>query len=90
MTRGFPESEAAIAEQVKEILASKLRKPASSIRLEDDLLLDLGIDSLAMAELTVLLERTIGVRIPGDELIETQTVGDVVRLLTRRNKPVRV
>jgi acyl carrier protein len=85
---GFPQNESAIAKQVIEILAAKLNRPASDIGLDDDLLRDLGIDSLVMAELTVMIEQQVGRKIRGDELIETQTVGDVVRLLTRRTPAV--
>lgn len=82
-TEASSQREAALAEKVIDVFAEKLGKPARTIRLEDDLLLDLGIDSLSMAEMTVLVEQAGGVRIPGDALFDVQTVGDLVRLLAR-------
>jgi acyl carrier protein len=75
--------ESALENKVKEVLAQKLGRSADTIRLEDDLLADLGLDSLALAELSASVEEMAGISLPGDELIETVTVGDLVRLLER-------
>lgn len=83
--KALGQRETAIADQVVAILADKLGKPPASIRLDDDLLLDLGIDSLSMAETTVLAEQVAGARIPASELLDASTVGDLVRLLTRHS-----
>ena len=82
-TEDLSQYDATIAEKVVAALAGKLGKPPQSIRLDDDLIRDLGIDSMSMAEMTVLVEQVAGVRIPGNELLDAQTVGDLVRLLTR-------
>lgn len=79
--------DSALADKVIEVLASKLGKPARSIHLDSDLLLDLEVDSLSMAELTVLVEQVGGVRIPGDALLDARTVGDLVDLLVRHSTP---
>jgi acyl carrier protein len=79
--------DSALAEKVIAVFADKLGKPARTIRLEDDLLIDLGIDSLSMAEMTVLVEQVGGVRIPGDALLEARTVGDLVHLLASHSRP---
>lgn len=79
------QSESTIAEKVVAVLADKLGRPPRSIRLDDDLVRDLGIDSMSMAELTVLTEQAAGVRIPGNELLDAQTVGDLVRLFSRHS-----
>jgi len=76
----FPR-DSALAEKVIGVFAEKLGRPARTIRLEDDLLFDLGIDSLSMAEMTVLVEQVGGVQIPGDALLDARTVGDLVTLL---------
>jgi acyl carrier protein len=86
-TDAIVQRESALADKVIEVFAEKLGKPARTIRLEDDLLLDLGIDSLSMAEMTVLVEQLGGVRIPGDALFDVQTVGDLVRLLVHYSSP---
>jgi acyl carrier protein len=82
-TESTCQPDSALADKVIEVLADKLGKPARTIHLEDDLLLDLGVDSLNMAELTVLVEQVGGVRIPGDALLDARTVGDLVVLLAR-------
>jgi acyl carrier protein len=75
-----------IEQQVKEVLAGNLGKPVSAINLEDDLLLDLGLDSLSLAELTVRVEELAGERFAGEDLIDTNTVGDLVRLVSRKRE----
>lgn len=82
-TESTCQPDSALADKVIEVLADKLGKPARTIHLEDDLLLDLGVDSLNMAEMTVLVEQVGGVRIPGDALLDARTVGDLVVLLAR-------
>ena len=85
-TEALIQTDSTIAAKVVAVLADRLGKHPSSIRLDDDLLLDLGIDSLSMAEMTVLVEQAVGSRIPASELIETSTVGDLVRVLARHSR----
>ena len=59
-TESTCQPDSALADKVIEVLADKLGKPARTIHLEDDLLLDLGVDSLNMAEMTVLVEQVGG------------------------------
>jgi acyl carrier protein len=73
-----------IERQVKEVLAGNLGKPPGAIRLEDDLLVDLGLDSLSLAELTVHIEQLAGGRFAGEDLMDANTVGDLVRLVSRK------
>jgi len=79
-------STAAIEQRVKSVLAKKLNKPSSAISLEDDLLFDLGLDSLSLAELVVRVEEIAGVRIRGDDLFDATTLGDLVDLVTKRSQ----
>ena len=76
--------------QVKSVLAGKLDKPASAIRLDDDLLVDLGLDSLSLAELILRVEEIAGMRIPGNDLLDATTVGDLVDLVAKRLQPQKV
>ena len=76
-----------IEQQVKSVLAGKLDKPASAIRLDDDLLVDLGMDSLSLAELIVRVEEIAGMRIAGNDLLDTTTVGDLVDLVSKHLQP---
>lgn len=84
-TEALGQIESTIADKVVAVFADRLGKHPSSIHLEDDLLLDLGIDSLSMAEMTVLAEQAVGARIPAKELIEANTVGDLVRVLANHS-----
>ena len=81
------ESTSTIEQQVKTVLAGKLDKPASTIRLDDDLLIDLGLDSLSLAELIVQVEETTGMRLRGSDLLDATTVGDIVNLLSEQLQP---
>ena len=79
-----------IEQQVKSVLAGKLNRPVSEIHLEDDLLIDLGLDSLSMAEMLVSVERAAGTHIPGDELLDANSVGDLVTLVSKHLLPQEV
>jgi len=78
--------DSALAEKVIAVFADSLQAGADHPP-EDDLLIDLGIDSLSMAEMTVLVEQIGGVRIPGDALLDARTVGDLVCLLECHSRP---
>jgi len=75
-----PDDLPAIAAKIKVVLSEVIRAPAASIRLEDDLLVDLGLDSLALAELTILLEQHTQRQVRADRLLDVTTVGDLVSL----------
>jgi long-chain acyl-CoA synthetase len=48
---------------------------------DDDLTLDLGIDSLTFAEITALLEREFGVFITEEDIPDVRTLGDILEKL---------
>ncbi|MEO1060920.1 MAG: aminotransferase class I/II-fold pyridoxal phosphate-dependent enzyme [Actinomycetota bacterium] len=52
------------------------------IRMEDQLVADLGLDSLAVFELVLDAEAAIGVRVPEQRLREVRTVRDLVEAAT--------
>ena len=76
-----PDDLQAISLKIKEVLSEIIRTPATAIRLEDDLLVDLGLDSLAIAELMMLLERHLQRQVPVDDLMYITTVADLASLL---------
>lgn len=47
-------------------------------------LVDLGLDSVTTMELVVDLERAFDLSIPGEDLLELKTVGEVVSYVDRR------
>ncbi|MBI2000062.1 MAG: AMP-binding protein [candidate division NC10 bacterium] len=88
----LPETEAALVEdevgrRVLEYLREATQKPA--VRLDDNLELDLGMDSLARVEMLVALEGMFDVKIPDEAAAECFTVREVIeRLQTLRGVPV--
>jgi acyl carrier protein len=48
---------------------------------DDDLTLDLGLDSLMLVEILAMLEKEYGVLIPESEIPELRTIGDILRRL---------
>lgn len=49
----------------------------------DDLTLDLGLDSLTLVQLTALLEKDFGVLITEREISDIRTIGDILKILPR-------
>jgi acyl carrier protein len=84
------DSTATVEQRVKQVFADKLQKPVDEIHLDDDLLMDLGLDSLSLAEMTVHIEELAGGRFSIEDLFEARTVGDLVELVSSKLKPSRV
>lgn len=66
-----------------QIVAEKLELDPNRIRMHDDVVADLGADSLALAELTLQLEQRLGVKVPGEEWLEVITIGELADLIER-------
>lgn len=56
----------------------RFMRPGQRPRLEDNLELDIGLDSLSKIELTVALERIFSRRLPEDFLLDVHTVGELI------------
>lgn len=54
---------------------------------EDGVIADLGIDSLELLEVIGTLERDLDVRIPDDQLVGIQTVGQLLTLVENKVAP---
>ena len=73
--------------QVVAYLRETTKRPA--VRLDDNLELDLGMDSLARVEMLVALEEMLNVKIPDETAAECFTVREVIeRLRTLQGAPV--
>ncbi|WP_030382866.1 MULTISPECIES: acyl carrier protein [unclassified Streptomyces] len=48
----------------------------------------LGLDSLSVVELSLILEKDLGVRVSDDELLGTPTIGAMAELIGERGAPV--
>lgn len=68
-------------EKVIAVLADKLSKDESEIKLESNIKDDLGADSLDMVEVVMGLEDEFGIEVPEEDLGKILTVGDIVKYL---------
>ena len=68
-------------EQVKTILVEDLRVNEDEIKPEAELIADLGINSLELADMILLCEERFGIEINDDDIHKFITVGDVVNYL---------
>ncbi len=65
-------------EKVFEIIASVCEKPAKKIKLEDNLISDLELESLDLIELVTKFESAFNVEIEDKDIKDFQTVEDIV------------
>ncbi len=72
-----------VADTIIEVISRRLEIAPEQIHLDDDFVVDLGADSLVLAELSMLLEQQLDTKIPVDEMIGVYTVRDMVDLLER-------
>ncbi len=68
-------------EEVVNALSEQLNIPKEKIKLENDIVKDLGADSLDVVELLMTLEDNTGKTIPEDKVTDLKTVADVVNVL---------
>lgn len=68
-------------ERIKKILVEDLHVEAAEITMEAELINDLGINSLELADLICACEEEFDLEINDDDLREFITVGDVVKYL---------
>ena len=68
-------------EEVVKALSEQLNIPQDKIKPENDIVKDLGADSLDVVELLMTLEDNTGKTIPEDKVADLKTVADVVNLL---------
>lgn len=68
-------------EKMREIIAEQLNCDGETIGLDTSFKDDLGADSLDLFELVMALEEEYGLEIPAEELVDVETVGDVIEYL---------
>ncbi|MDT0438265.1 MULTISPECIES: acyl carrier protein [Streptomyces] len=71
-------------ETLKEMLVSKLKVAPEQVTPEATRE-DVELDSLAVVELSLLLEKELGLQISDDELLEAATMGDMADLMVERS-----
>ena len=73
-------------EKIKEMLINDLAVNADEIKPEAELINDLGINSLELADLILLCEEKFGIEVKDDDIHKFITVGDVVAYLEENVK----
>lgn len=68
-------------EEIAKILSEQLNISKDTIKLESDIVKDLGADSLDVVELLMTLEENTGKTFPEEKVTDVKTVGDVVNIL---------
>lgn len=71
-------------EKFKDILVEELSINAEDIKLDAELVNDLGINSLELADLVLLCEERFDITISDDDLHKFITVGDVVEFVSSK------
>ena len=71
-------------ENVKQVLVEELHVNADSVTMEAELVADLGINSLDLADFVYTCEEKFNIEITDDELGGFSTVGDIVRYLEKK------
>lgn len=69
-------------ETIKKILIEDLQIDPDEITMEVELINDLGINSLELADLVLMCEEKFGIEIKDDDIHKFITVGDVVNYLS--------
>ncbi len=71
-------------EKIKEILVDELQIKESDITPEAELVNDLGINSLELADLIMVFEETFDLEISENDIRKFLTVGDIVNYLSEK------
>ena len=69
-------------EQIKKILVEEMQVDEGSVTPEAELVNDLGVNSLELADLVLLCEEKFDIEINDDDIHGFITVGDVVKYLS--------
>ena len=73
-------------EKVKELLVDELNVKAEEITPESELINDLGINSLELADLVMQCEEKFEIEFNDDDIHKFVTVGDIVKYLEENVK----
>ncbi len=73
-------------DKVKDILVEELQLKPEEVTLEAELVGDLGINSLELADLIMLCEEKFNIEIKDEDIRKFLTVGDIVEYLNTLSK----
>lgn len=75
-----------IFEKVAELVAEQLGISKDTVKIESNIVEDLGADSLDVIEMLMTLEEEYGITIPDDKISQIKTVGEIVDLIEEIKK----
>lgn len=73
-------------EAIKKAISEEFFIPEDQIKEESNLKEDLGIDSLAAMQLILDMEKEFHIHVEDEEVMEIDTVADVIALLEKKTK----
>ena len=71
-------------DKVAGLIAEQLGKDKSEIRLDSDIVKDLGADSLDVVQMLMALEDEYGITVSEDDAAGLKTVGDIVNIIDKK------
>jgi len=72
-------------EQIKDLLVNELSVNPDDVTMTAELVTDLGINSLELADFILLCEEKFDIEIGDDDIRNFVTIGDVVDFLSAKN-----
>lgn len=77
-----------VKERVVRVLSKRFNVSQISIKMTDDLINDLGADSIDMTDLVLDIAEEFGIFLGREDMAEVKTVGDLVKKIEniRRNR----
>lgn len=73
----------AVSDKIIKIIADQLNKDVSEITREQELVQDLGADSLDAVEIIMNIEEEFGIEIPEEEASKIKTVGEIIDVIEK-------
>ena len=72
-----------IFEKIKKLLAEQINISEDEIKMESDIINDLGADSLDVVEMLMSVETEFDVTVPDEVAMDMKTIGDVVSFIEK-------
>jgi len=72
-----------IFEKIRKLLAEQINISEDEIKMESDIINDLGADSLDVVEMLMAVETEFNVTVPDEIAMEMKTIGDVVAFIEK-------
>ena len=67
--------------KIRELIAEQLNKKVEDVTDDKEIVKDLGADSLDVIEMLMSLEEEYNITVPGEEVVNIKTVGDIIKLI---------